>query len=104
MLKKIFSVYGLPFKKLRINISYKHFSMKKAAVSILLGFMLMACDVNVTTDNKLDSLGNKIENKAKQALDSTKEKAKELKDKIENKLDRAGDTLDKKADSTDRKN
>lgn len=79
--------------------------MKKIFGLLLVATVVVACDTNVTTtEQKLDSLGDKIENVAGKAWDSTKAEAKELKEKVENKLDNAADTADKKADSIDRKN
>jgi ElaB/YqjD/DUF883 family membrane-anchored ribosome-binding protein len=79
--------------------------MKKIVGLLLVVTVVVACDSNVTTtEQKLDSLGDKIETVAGRAWDSTKAKGKELKDKVEDKLDKAGDSVNKKQDSIDRKN
>jgi hypothetical protein len=72
--------------------------MKKMICVFGIAGFLVACDNNgVSTENKLDSIGNKIENKAEQVWDSTKAEAKELKDKVEDRLD--NDSNDRKKDT-----
>ena len=78
--------------------------MKKVLVVFVMAFGFVACNddgvnVNVNTDslgNRLDTLGNKIEEKAEQVWDSTKSKAGQLKEDIEARFDSA----DKKRSDT----
>jgi hypothetical protein len=72
--------------------------MKKVLVVFVMVFGFAACNndgINVTVDRdslgkKLDTLGNKIEDKAEQVWDSTKSKAGQLKEGIEARFDSAG--------------
>ena len=72
--------------------------MKKVLVVFVMTLGFAACNngeggINIKTDSlgrELDTLGNKIEEKAEQVWDSTKAKANELKTGIEARLDSAG--------------
>ena len=69
--------------------------MKKIFITVVLAGGLMACNdnannVTIKTDSlqqDLDTLGEKIEDKAGEAWDSTKSKAKDLKEGIEARFD-----------------
>ena len=83
--------------------------MKKLISAIFLVGVLTACNENGVSvegkidslDNKLDTLGQKIEQKAEQVWDSTKEKAGDLKDKAEQKWD-SGRLNSNRKDSTNK--
>jgi len=78
--------------------------MKRILCTTGLAFLLVSCDNNGgTTEQKLDSLGEKLENAAENTWDSTKEKAKELKDRIENRLDRR-DSAERNNDTINKQN
>ena len=89
--------------------------IKKLLVIGILSFFIISCDNNSSStdkkldslddkieneidtlsnkvDNELDTLSNKIENTAGKVWDSTKAGAKDLKNRIENKLDRKKDS------------
>jgi hypothetical protein len=69
--------------------------MKKIISALFLVAVFTACNesgVSVegkidSLDEKLDTLGQKIERKAEQVWDTTKERAGDLKDKVEQKWD-----------------
>ena len=71
--------------------------MKKVLVVFVMALAFAACNeegvkVNVNTDSldsRLDTLGNKIGEKAEQIWDSTKSKAGDLKEGIEARIDSA---------------
>ena len=73
--------------------------MKKAGFVILMGCLMGACNNNgSSTENKLDSIGQKLDSSAGRVWDSTKAKAKDLKERIENKLEQKDSA--QKADTT----
>jgi hypothetical protein len=99
-LKKNLKKGRLPFSYWCINLSKpiekrKSVYMKKIFIMVALAGGLVACNdnannVTIKTDSlkqDLDTLGDKIEDKADQALDSAKSKAKDLKEGIEARFD-----------------
>jgi len=68
--------------------------MKRFISFLTVLLILSACNesANEKTENKLDSLGNKIGEKAAEVWDSTKSKATALGDSLENRIDRRKDT------------
>jgi len=76
--------------------------MKRMICVLGIAGWLVACDNNGTsTQQKLDSIGERLENTAERTWDSTKEKARDLKERIEDRLEdrdtskRKNDTLNK---------
>lgn len=60
----------------------------KKMISVLALAFLMSCDNSGgSTEQKLDSLGEKLQNSAERTFDSAKEKAKDLKEKVEGRLE-----------------
>jgi hypothetical protein len=63
--------------------------MKRVLAVFVITATLVACDNGSgTTEQKLDSLGEKFEKAAEKTWDSTKSKGKELIDKAKDRLDR----------------
>lgn len=77
--------------------------MKKMIGVLSIAGFLSACDDNgSSTGQKLDSLGNKIENSAERIADSVEEKGRRLKDRIEDRFD--NDSNDRKEDTIKKTN
>ena len=67
---------------------YKHKHMKKFLGVLIVAGLLTACNENGgSTEDKLDSLGKKIDTTAERIWDSTKEKAKDIKNEVEERLE-----------------
>ena len=79
--------------------------MKRILTYLVLAATLGACNGQTTTTQiKIDSLGEKVEEGARKALDSTKAGAKKLEEKIEQKIDNIKDSVRIRKDSVNRKN
>jgi predicted small secreted protein len=72
--------------------------MKKMIAVLSIAGLLSACNNSgSSTGQKLDSLGDKLENSAKRIADSVEEKGERLKNKIEDRFD--NDSNDREVDS-----